>query len=153
DLVIQHCVKCPNKKAASAARKSINSSHVTLVASITSFSLRHRKLFLDFEQSLMGSPEAEFVQKTISNNSVVIFSKTTCPYCRSTKRVFSELGVEPQVFELDRREDGVRVPRVFIHGKCVGGNSETQTLYKSGNLAEMLKNVSLTWATVMACKN
>ncbi|XP_052799608.1 uncharacterized protein LOC128231168 [Mya arenaria] len=104
-------------------------------------------------QSLMGSPEAEFVQKTISNNSVVIFSKTTCPYCRSTKRVFSELGVEPQVFELDRREDGVRVqsilgemtgahtvPRVFIHGKCVGGNSETQTLYKSGNLAEMLKN-------------
>ncbi|CAN7038109.1 unnamed protein product, partial [Brassica rapa subsp. trilocularis] len=53
--------------------------------------------------SASSSPEAEFVQKTISSHKIVIFSKSYCPYCRRAKSVFSELDQVPHVVELDER--------------------------------------------------
>ncbi|XP_075508909.1 glutaredoxin-C4 [Primulina tabacum] len=94
---------------------------------------------------------AAFVQKTISSRSIVIFSKSYCPYCRRVKAVFKELKQEPYVVELDEREDGANiqdalsqivgrrtVPQVFINGKHIGGSDDTVEAYENGELGKLL---------------
>ncbi|KAF8092196.1 hypothetical protein N665_0422s0025 [Sinapis alba] len=101
--------------------------------------------------SSASSPEADFVQKTISSHKIVIFSKSYCPYCKRAKSVFSELDQVPHVVELDEREDGWSVqsalgeivgrrtvPQVFINGKHIGGSDDTVEAYESGELAKLL---------------
>lgn len=45
----------------------------------------------------------------VSQNCVVIFSKTTCPYCKMAKNVFNEIGANYKVVELDEHNDGRRL--------------------------------------------
>lgn len=42
----------------------------------------------------------------VSQNCVVIFSKTTCPYCKMAKNVFNEIGATYKAVELDEHNDG-----------------------------------------------
>ncbi|CAA2972232.1 glutaredoxin-C4 [Olea europaea subsp. europaea] len=94
---------------------------------------------------------AAFVKKTISSHSIVIFSKSYCPYCRRAKAVFKELKQVPYVVELDERDDGGSiqnalseivgrrtVPQVFINGKHLGGSDDTVEAYENGELAKLL---------------
>ncbi|XP_014334192.1 glutaredoxin 2 isoform X2 [Bos mutus] len=46
------------------------------------------------------------IQETISNNCVVIFSKTSCSYCRMAKNLFHDMNVNYKVVELDMLEYG-----------------------------------------------
>lgn len=48
-------------------------------------------------------------QDVVSRNCVVIFSKTTCPYCKMAKNVFNEIGATYKVIELDEHNDGRRL--------------------------------------------
>eukprot|EP00904_Undaria_pinnatifida_P004887 jgi/Undpi1/1528/HiC_scaffold_11.g04918.m1 len=93
----------------------------------------------------------EFVEKEIEGNNVVIFSKSYCPFCARTKTLFSSLGVEHTVYELDEMNDGdaiqailgaktgqSTVPNVFVKGKHVGGNDAVQAANKSGALKTLL---------------
>ncbi|KAF8551087.1 glutaredoxin [Imleria badia] len=88
----------------------------------------------------------EFVDDKIANNGIVVFSKSWCPYCAETKRYFTTKYPEEtvEVVELDSRNDGDdiqdylknktgarSVPRTFINGKSVGGNSDLQAMSKS----------------------
>jgi glutaredoxin 3 len=41
-------------------------------------------------------------QSIIDENSVAVFSKSYCPYCKATKQLLSELGVKPYIIELDQ---------------------------------------------------
>jgi len=92
-----------------------------------------------------------FLEDTVSSNSVVIFSKTTCSFCDSAKGVFDSLGVDYKTIELDKRRDctqlqdslkqmtGARsVPRVFVDGVCIGGGSDTVSMFQRGTLQRML---------------
>lgn len=45
----------------------------------------------------------------MAQNCVVIFSKTSCPYCRMAKNVFNEIGAAYKVIELDQHDDGRRL--------------------------------------------
>ncbi|XP_060169494.1 glutaredoxin-C4 [Lycium barbarum] len=94
---------------------------------------------------------SSFVRKTISSHSIVIFSKSYCPYCRKAKAVFKELKQKPYVIELDERDDGWSiqdalsemvgrrtVPQVFINGKHIGGSDDTVDAYENGELAKLL---------------
>nr|XP_029124491.1 monothiol glutaredoxin-S10 isoform X2 [Elaeis guineensis] len=49
-----------------------------------------------------GSRLEESVKKTISENPVVIYSKTWCSYSMEVKSLFKRIGVEPLVIELDQ---------------------------------------------------
>jgi glutaredoxin 3 len=62
------------------------------------------------------------------------------------------LGIDAKVIELDEMKDGDEmqgelhklsgqrtVPNVFINGKHLGGNDDTQVAARSGKLEEMLK--------------
>ncbi|KAF8838698.1 putative glutaredoxin [Paxillus ammoniavirescens] len=83
----------------------------------------------------------EFVEDKIKSHKIVVFSKTNCPYCKATKSYFANNypTEEVEVVELDTRDDGSAiqdyllqktgarsVPRTFINGQCIGGNSDLQ---------------------------
>ncbi|KAF8635292.1 hypothetical protein AX15_000470 [Amanita polypyramis BW_CC] len=95
----------------------------------------------------------ELVESTISDNRVVIFSKSWCPYCRKAKDLFATnyKGEEPVVFELDEREDGSAiqnylvqktgqrtVPNIFVMKQHIGGSDDTNAAQRKGKLAELL---------------
>ncbi|XP_026873929.2 glutaredoxin 2 [Electrophorus electricus] len=101
---------------------------------------------------LSSTGYAQFVQDVVSHNCVVIFSKTTCPYCKMAKNVFNEIGATYKVVELDEHKDGRQlqdtlaqmtgartVPRVFINGQCIGGGSDARQLHHQGKLLPLIE--------------
>ena len=81
-----------------------------------------------------SSPEA-FVQETVQNNKVVVFSKTWCGYSAMTKMTLDEMDLQYLAVELDQMDNGSEiqgallaltkqrtVPNVFVGGKHLGGN-------------------------------
>ena len=108
------------------------------------------------EAPLRRSASQEFLDETIADNSVVIFSKTTCGFCDQAKSVFDQLGVGYKTVELDSRPDcgelqdnlrrmtGARtVPRVFVDGQCIGGGSDTLSMFRKGALQQLLKTKNI----------
>ena len=69
------------------------------------------KLFKEIPESIFsrfysmapvpGSP-MEQVEKLITNNKVMVFSKTTCPFCVKIKQLFDILKIKYEVLELDQ---------------------------------------------------
>ncbi|KAL0726773.1 hypothetical protein Bca4012_022866 [Brassica carinata] len=99
-----------------------------------------------------GSRMEESVKKTVTDNTVVVYSKSWCPYCSEVKTLFKRIGVQPLVIELDElgpqgpqlqkvleRLTGQRtVPNVFVGGKHIGGCTDTVKLNRKGELELML---------------
>ncbi|EYU44772.1 hypothetical protein ABFS83_08G009400 [Erythranthe nasuta] len=96
----------------------------------------------------MALPKAKEI---VSTNSVVVFSKTYCPFCVSVKKLLTELGASFKAIELDTEGDGAElqsalaqltgqrtVPNVFISGKHIGGCDATTALHKQGKLVPLL---------------
>lgn len=94
---------------------------------------------------------SDFVQNAVREHAVVVFSKTTCPYCAKAKRALADVGAKPFVVELDRRADGAAiqgalaaltgrrtVPNVFVGGKTIGGGDDTARLASSGELRRLV---------------
>lgn len=104
-----------------------------------------------------GTALEEAIQKTIAADTVVIYSKSWCPYCAQCKALFDDMSLPYTVVELDQREDGEQlqatllamtqqrtVPSVFVSGKHIGGNDDTQQAARSGRLAELLGTTGAT---------
>lgn len=84
--------------------------------------------------------------------SVVIFSKTTCPYCKKAKKIIrDDLKAQLHVVELDLLPNGPMyqdcleaitgqrtVPNVFVNQKSIGGGDDTADLYSRGILKQMI---------------
>ena len=102
---------------------------------------------------MYNTPEEaeEFVKTTISSYPVVMFTKRICPYCYKAKSSFKKIDVKFEEVMLTGRSDcqiiqdvllkmtGARtVPRVFIHGNCIGGGDETKALYVEGKLKKIV---------------
>ncbi|XP_076956782.1 glutaredoxin-C1-like [Bidens hawaiensis] len=100
------------------------------------------------------------VAKLASQSAVVIFSLSTCCMCYAVKSLFSGMGVNPTVYELD--EDPVRgqeieralvrlmgsstaVPVVFIGGKLVGSMDRVMGSHINGTLVPLLKEAGALW--------
>jgi len=103
--------------------------------------------------------KGEFIDDLLKENSVVVFSKSTCPFCAQAKTALEENGVKFFVCELDQmaptdtdamqetlmQMTGARtVPRVFISGKSVGGCDDVLGLVDSGKLLEMVPKDAIT---------
>ncbi|XP_055966590.1 glutaredoxin 2 isoform X3 [Sorex fumeus] len=91
------------------------------------------------------------IQETISNNCVVIFSKTSCAYCTMAKKLFHDINVHCKVVELDMVEYGNQfqdvlyrmtgaktVPRIFVNGTFIGGATDTHRLHSEGKLLPLI---------------
>ena len=105
----------------------------------------------DLTPKLTGAIK-ERIKELILGGTVVLFSKSYCPYCAKVKKLFCKLGVVDEVsIELDEDVDGPAmqaallevtgqrtVPCVFVGGQHVGGNDDAQAAAKSGKLQKML---------------
>ncbi|KAJ4831493.1 hypothetical protein Tsubulata_004724 [Turnera subulata] len=90
-------------------------------------------------------------KELVSSNSVVVFSKSYCPFCVSVKKLLDQLGANYKTVELDLEGDGSEiqaalaewtgqrtVPNVFIGGKHIGGCDSTTGMHKEGKLVPLL---------------
>ncbi|XP_012935347.1 thioredoxin reductase 1, cytoplasmic isoform X1 [Aplysia californica] len=93
------------------------------------------------------------VQQLIASNAVVVFSKTTCPFCTKAKDLLKSLSVKFEAVEVDKTEKGPKyqtallelsgqktVPNIFIHGQHIGGCDDLMSAHCSGQLTEMIQN-------------
>jgi len=114
----------------------------------------------NFTKEQLETVQGKFIKEQISNNPVMLFTKTTCSYCSIAKRTLTDIGCSFAEESLDKRDDmdkmqdmllaltGERtVPRVFIGGACIGGGSETMTLNSQGHLEGMLRKAGATFKT------
>ena len=90
-------------------------------------------------RSLSTAPSLEErIKADIAGSTVVIYSKTHCPFCRKTKALFEQLDVSYTAIELNEVDEGQElqaalaaftgqrtVPNVFINGQHLGGNDGT----------------------------
>ncbi|XP_035304670.1 thioredoxin reductase 3 isoform X3 [Cricetulus griseus] len=87
----------------------------------------------------------------IEGNRVMIFSKSYCPHSAKVKELFSSLGVEYYILELDQVDDGINVqevlteisnqktvPNIFVNKVHVGGCDRTFQAHRSGLLQKLL---------------
>jgi glutaredoxin 3 len=95
----------------------------------------------------------EKVANIIKSNKIAVFAKTYCPHCNATKASLASAGVKAHLEDIDLwpsadmnaaqdyflQATGARsVPRVYINGKCIGGNSDFQDQYvKTGKIKEL----------------
>jgi len=102
---------------------------------------------------------ADLVQSTLDNagsNRVVIFSKSTCPYCTKAKDDLSGAGIIPVVIELDERQDGDEiqnalmertgqksVPSVWVCGRHIGGSDDLRNQMNVGLFDALPKQKAL----------
>ncbi|KAI3760221.1 hypothetical protein L1987_50612 [Smallanthus sonchifolius] len=113
---------------------------------------KHGALEIHAMTASFGSRLEETVKKTITDNPVVVYSKTWCSYSSEVKSLFNRLRVQPLVVELDQmgaqgpqlqkvleRLTGQHtVPNVFIGGKHIGGCTDTVKLHRKGELEALL---------------
>lgn len=89
----------------------------------------------------------EVVEQRIKDNKVMVFSKTTCPFCTKIKNLFDSLGFKYEVLELDQLAEGPAiqaalaeksgqrtVPNVYINGDHIGGCDDTLKLHADNTL-------------------
>ncbi|KAL3500771.1 hypothetical protein ACH5RR_039864 [Cinchona calisaya] len=96
------------------------------------------------------------IQRLISENPLIIFSRSSCCMCHVMKHLLAAIGVHPTVIELDEDEIGAlpsggrndnddggdgAAPAVFIGGKRVGGWDSLVALHLSGHLVPKLVEV------------
>lgn len=52
-------------------------------------------------------PKVDEIKLAISQNKVVVYSKTYCPYCRMAKEALADAGLKNYLLiELDNKDDG-----------------------------------------------
>nr|CAB3267403.1 thioredoxin reductase 3 [Phallusia mammillata] len=96
---------------------------------------------------------AVLVENYIKENVVMVFSKTTCPFCAKVKALFSSLQVPFQVFEVDQvantaeiqeelfKISGLKtVPNVYVNGQHIGGCDATLKAHNEGRLLPMIQS-------------
>ena len=89
----------------------------------------------------------EEIDQQIAANKDMVYSKSTCPHCNTTKQTLQAKNIAFQVVELNQvgngsdiqnalaQKTGQRtVPNIFINGEHIGGNSELQTIANNGQL-------------------
>ncbi|KAL2945454.1 Glutaredoxin-C5 chloroplastic, partial [Bienertia sinuspersici] len=67
----------------------------------TNSSIRAMSSSSSSSSSSFGSRLEDSVKKTVTDNPVVVYSKSWCSYSSEVKSLFKKLGVEPYVIELD----------------------------------------------------
>lgn len=92
-----------------------------------------------------------FVSNCIKDNKVMLFVKSTCPFCAKVKELFNSLNEQYAAIELDKMDDGTAIrdvlynrtgqrtiPNVYVNGTHLGGCDSTMNAHKDGRLANLL---------------
>ena len=111
-----------------------------------------------------------WVSREVNSRALVIFSKTTCPFCVEAKKILErELGeayTRVKVIELDQLGEAAQVapallaisgmttvPNIFLEGESIGGCSELKALLndKSAVLRSRFQEVSTVSSAYAPC--
>ncbi|PIL31533.1 hypothetical protein GSI_06235 [Ganoderma sinense ZZ0214-1] len=118
-------------------------------------------LYRGFSSWLSASPTSplkvmavkDLVENSISENKIVVFSKSWCPYCRRAKNLLTSKFPEAKtkILELDELQEGDAiqdylrektgqrtVPNIFISQKHVGGCDAVVALDAQDKLATLV---------------
>lgn len=82
-------------------------------------------------------------------NSVVIYTKASCPFCVRAKMLLDEKGVDYQEIDIAlqpqfrdemiaKANGGYTVPQIFIGEQHIGGCDDMMALERQGRLDNML---------------
>lgn len=90
------------------------------------------------------------IRKQISDASIMVYSKTYCPYCVEAKSQLNKLGARFELVELDNVPNGDQiqntlrqitgqrtVPNIFIGGEHVGGCDDLKAKIRNGKVQEL----------------
>ncbi len=98
-----------------------------------------------------------FIEDTLAEYPVVMFSLEWCEFCWSVRKMFRELGIEYHSVDLDsvafqrdnlggdirlglqERIGSPTIPQVFVGGEYVGGATETFDAFNAGQLQALLE--------------
>lgn len=96
----------------------------------------------------------EFIEKTVSDNSVVLFMKGTaqfpqCGFSGRAVQILKSCGVRNLVTVNVLEDDEVRqaikeysnwptIPQLYVQGEFVGGSDIMQEMYQSGELQKLI---------------
>jgi len=108
-----------------------------------------------------NNPEVvHLVKEKIALNTVMVFSKSYCPYCKKAKDILQKYGVKYEAFEIDQDAKGAEVqkvlakltgqstvPNIFIGAKHIGGSDKLASLDREGKLLELLQQAGITSAS------
>jgi glutaredoxin 3 len=82
--------------------------------------------------------------------SVLIYTKTVCPYCAAAKNLFERLGAPYREVNLDgdpalrdeltRRHRWRTVPMIFVGDEFLGGFDDVRALHQAGGLVPKLQD-------------
>jgi glutaredoxin 3 len=96
------------------------------------------------------------LDRQIKQKPCIMYSLSSCPFCKDTKKILSGLGTMYTIVECDQDEDGMplkaelaarigrtSLPAVFAGGEFLGGCNDggmggVATLQKQGKLTEVL---------------
>lgn len=89
----------------------------------------------------------------IKQNSVTLFVRSYCPYCKRAERLFEELNIKATIIDFGTIENGEEVkeelakmtghrtvPMIFINGKFVGGCDTVTKLHEESKLISLVNN-------------
>jgi len=93
----------------------------------------------------------ENIEDCLSDNTVFMFSKSSCPYCVKAKALLNSKGVKFTAVECDKNplnasqrsqltqlSNVTTYPNIFIGKKSIGGCDNLHKLEKSGELNKLL---------------
>ncbi|KAJ8302224.1 hypothetical protein KUTeg_021211 [Tegillarca granosa] len=93
------------------------------------------------------------VTDQIAQSRVLVYSKTTCPFCAKVKDLFKSLKIDIVVVELNKVDNGSdiqnalfeitgqrTVPNVFINGQHLGGCDDTLKAHSEQRLMAMISS-------------
>jgi glutaredoxin 3 len=99
-----------------------------------------------------------FVMENVTSHAVTCFTKAGCPHCANASRILREAGAHPHLVEVDtklahgdaeavqhellRMTGAGTVPRVFVGGRCIGGEDDTIRASQSGELKSALASAA-----------
>ncbi|KAI9341043.1 glutaredoxin [Pilaira anomala] len=106
--------------------------------------------------SIINQGIRDLVKKAISENTVMIFSKSYCPYCIRAKDLFDDIDVDYKALELNEHQDGEAiqkalaeltkqntVPNIFVNKHHVGGADALNSALDSGRLKKLLEDAGV----------
>ncbi|KAI8059375.1 Alg9-like mannosyltransferase family-domain-containing protein [Gilbertella persicaria] len=98
----------------------------------------------------LTQPHKVWVQSTVGQYPVVLYSKTYCPYCRAAKQLISKYCQDIKVIEVDLERDGHEIkqalyqltgratfPNLFKQGQSLGGYDRLSELDSQGQLTNL----------------
>lgn len=82
---------------------------------------------------------------------VLMYSKSTCPFCMRALALFDQFGQDVDVVDInkqpERRDEMIKkasggrtVPQIFIDGKHIGGCDDLYALHAQGGLKPLLRS-------------